>query len=129
MSEPRGVVAAVLPGDRPGELLVFRRSRGSHAGLWEFPGGGVEPGESDQVALARELDEELSLTVEVSGEPDFEWTSSTGPPLAFRFYRCRVLDGRPELRVHDRMRSLAGSDLLCVPLSPPDEAFVRQCLQ
>ena len=57
------VVAAALV-DREGKVLLQRRAPGrSMAGLWEFPGGKVEPGEIPEAALARELDEELGIAV------------------------------------------------------------------
>jgi mutator protein MutT len=58
------VVAAVI--ERDGEVLVARRKEaGERAGLWEFPGGKVEPGEGERAALARELREELGVRVQV----------------------------------------------------------------
>ena len=59
------VVAGVIT-DARGRVLLARRAEGSElAGLWEFPGGKVEPGESPEAALARELDEELGIEVDV----------------------------------------------------------------
>lgn len=58
------VVAALI--ERGGEVLVARRKEeGERAGLWEFPGGKVEPGEGERAALARELREELGVRVQV----------------------------------------------------------------
>jgi len=58
------VVAALI--ERAGEVLVARRKEaGERAGLWEFPGGKVEPGEGERAALARELREELGVRVHV----------------------------------------------------------------
>ena len=58
------VVAALI--ERSGEVLVARRKEeGERAGLWEFPGGKVEPGEGERAALARELREELGVRVQV----------------------------------------------------------------
>ena len=58
------VVAALI--ERGGEVLVARRKQeGERAGLWEFPGGKVEPGEGERAALARELREELGVRVQV----------------------------------------------------------------
>jgi len=58
------VVAALI--ERSGEVLVARRKeQGERAGLWEFPGGKVEPGEGERAALARELREELGVRVQV----------------------------------------------------------------
>jgi 8-oxo-dGTP diphosphatase len=62
-TEPVHVVAAVLR-DRRGRILLARRTAGRDlAGAWEFPGGKVEPGESPEAALARELDEELGIRI------------------------------------------------------------------
>ena len=73
------VVAAALYNDR-GEILLARRPEGkSMAGLWEFPGGKVEIGETPEQALVRELHEELSIMVE---EPDLE-------PLTFASHDYR----------------------------------------
>ena len=61
----RVLVVAALIG-RSGEVLVARRKeQGERAGLWEFPGGKVEPGEGERAALARELREELGVRVQV----------------------------------------------------------------
>jgi mutator protein MutT len=87
------VVAAVI--EREGKILITRRPAGSHlAGLWEFPGGKSQPGESDREALARELREELGVSATV-GEPVevVEWrypdihvrsSSSVAPSTASR---------------------------------------------
>lgn len=64
MSELIRVAAGVL-FDRRGRVLVAQRLPGTHmAGRWEFPGGKIKPGETDEAALGRELDEELGVTVE-----------------------------------------------------------------
>jgi 8-oxo-dGTP diphosphatase len=76
MVEPLRVVAAVIIRD--GCVLACRRNaERSSGGLWEFPGGKVEPGESPQEALAREIREELGVDIEV-GELIHRATTSTG---------------------------------------------------
>jgi len=87
------VAALIREADR---FLVTQRMDDDPGwpGHWEFPGGGVEPGESDQVALAREMREELGVDVEV-GEL-FERVSdktTTGRPLDMRIYCCRIQQG------------------------------------
>jgi 8-oxo-dGTP diphosphatase len=86
------VVAAVVR--RQGRILVTRRpSRGPRPGQWEFPGGKVEPGESEPAALAREILEELGCSVDVGplllrhrhAYPDTE--------VELAFYECRFPDG------------------------------------
>src|SRR3954465_8084222 len=60
------VAAAVIRGT-DGKILIARRADTQHqGGLWEFPGGKVEPGEAVEAALARELQEELGITVEAA---------------------------------------------------------------
>ncbi len=89
------VVAAVLR-DRAGRVLLARRPPGGpHGGLWEFPGGKVEPGETPREALAREILEELGVEVVVGGRVaavDHDY-----PHLAIRLdaYACRLARGEP----------------------------------
>jgi len=64
---PLEVVAAVIRGDDGRVLLAQRLPGGPHGGLWEFPGGKVEAGESQEAALRREIREELGVEVEVGG--------------------------------------------------------------
>ena len=91
------VVAGVFEGDNPGELLAYRRTPGPrHGGLWEFPGGKVEEGESDRVALARELDEERGSKVDI-GKRLWAGQSVTGPPLRIIFYEVKLSEGEVEL--------------------------------
>ena len=60
------MVAGVLSGQQPNEVILFRRAQDQrHAGVWEFPGGKLEPGETLEAALIREWMEELCLSIEV----------------------------------------------------------------
>ena len=64
---PRRVVAAII--ERDGRVLIGQRRRDdSHPLKWEFPGGKIEPGESPQEALARELEEELAIQARIGAE-------------------------------------------------------------
>jgi 8-oxo-dGTP diphosphatase len=92
------VVAAALV-DRSGRVLVQRRPPGkAMAGLWEFPGGKVEPGETPEAALVRELTEELGIAVALQALEPVTFASA---PLADRhllllLYLCRIWEGAPE---------------------------------
>ena len=118
-----GVVgAAVL---RDGRVLASRRTEPPLlAGLWEFPGGKVEPGESDEVALVRELREELEVEVEV-GERLGE-DLRIGESGVLRVYLCRLVRGEPALVDHDEHRWLGPDELLDVPWIPADLPLVEQ---
>lgn len=93
------IVTAAALRDAAGNILVQQRPDGkSMAGLWEFPGGKVEPGETPSAALARELREELGI--EVSPEALFPFAFSTGSigsrALLLLLYRCDQWQGDPE---------------------------------
>ena len=118
-----GVVGAALLRD--GRVLASRRTEPPRlAGLWEFPGGKVEPGESDVDALVRELREELHVEVSVGHRLGEDLP--IGATAVLRVYLCRLLDGEPALVDHDAHRWLAADELLDVPWIPVDLPLVEQ---
>jgi 8-oxo-dGTP diphosphatase len=118
-----GVVGAALLRD--GRVLASRRTEPPRlAGLWEFPGGKVEPGEDDAGALARELREELRVEVEVGERLGDDLP--IGATAVLRVYVCRLLSGEPALVDHDEHRWLGADDLLDVPWIPVDLPLVEQ---
>ena len=79
------------------KLLITQRLEGSHlAGLWEFPGGKCEPGESFESCLVRELHEELAIEVTLC--PLFEEITHDYPEktLNLKFFLCRLTKGEPQ---------------------------------
>jgi len=118
------VVAAVVEeGDA---FLVSRRQAGVHlAGLWEFPGGKIDPGETHEEALRREMGEELDTDVEV-GELVFE-VEHTYPErtVALFFYRCR-LRGIPRPLLGQDVRWVARGDLATLGFPPADEELITR---
>lgn len=101
--DPRSIDVAAGLIFREGELLIAQRHHDSHlGGLWEFPGGKREPGETFQSALVRELNEELGTTVCV-GEL-IERVEHSYPDRSVRilFFKCRIISGEPcALDCHD----------------------------
>jgi mutator protein MutT len=91
---PIEVSAGVLVRD--GRILITRRPPGSHlAGLWEFPGGKRQPGESWEACLVRELEEEIDVTVAV-GALRFETVHHyPGKSVHLRFFDCTWVRGEP----------------------------------
>jgi 8-oxo-dGTP diphosphatase len=110
------VVCGVIVDDS-GKVLACRRSLDRHlGGLWEFPGGKVEAGENPEVALRRELLEELGITVEVGERLDavVEW-SDGAVTIRLTGFRCRIRSGDVRALEHAEIRwcgldELAGLD-------------------
>lgn len=96
------VVAAVISQD-DGRLLMQKRPDGKHhAGLWEFPGGKVEKGESPENALVREIEEELGLVIdptEIHPESFAQTAAHAGrPQIVLLLYKVAYWTGEPEAR-------------------------------
>ena len=99
------LVSAVALIDRDGRVLLAQRPEGkAMAGLWEFPGGKIEPGETPETALIRELDEELGINIAASCLAPLSFAShSYGASdnraafhLLMMLYVCRRWQGRPQ---------------------------------
>jgi 8-oxo-dGTP diphosphatase len=94
----RGVPILVVAGvlTESGRVLVTKRPSGAHLeGLWEFPGGKVEPGEAPESALVRELEEELGITVRVDGILDVIQHAYPEKTVRLLFYDCTRTAGEP----------------------------------
>jgi 8-oxo-dGTP diphosphatase len=89
------VVAAIIRKD--GKILITQRLDNVHlARLWEFPGGKVEAGESLQMALQREIQEELGMKIRVNDEfltLDYDYPTKS---VRLHFFNCTVLEGDPQ---------------------------------
>jgi 8-oxo-dGTP diphosphatase len=115
------VVAAAV--QRGGRVLVAARAHPPHlAGLWEFPGGSVEPGETPEQALARECREELDLAVVPVGRlrPDVQ----LGGGRELRLYACLAAGGPPVPREHQRLDWVGPAQLDDVDWVPADRVLV-----
>ena len=119
------VAAALVDGD--GRVLVQQRAAGrQHAGLWEFPGGKVEPGETPAAALARELAEELGIAVDPADASPVGFADRADGErhLVLLLYLVRRWTGEP--RPHDAAalawRRFEG--LARLPMPPADRALL-----
>jgi 8-oxo-dGTP diphosphatase len=129
--------AAVVDSlENPSRLLVARRSAPPQfAGMWEFPGGKLEPGESFEDALHRELLEELGITVRLGAEVEAD--ADGGWPLneraVMRVWFAELLDGEPmPLQDHDELQWVAlgnGGAAVALPWIPADLPIVRALLE
>lgn len=119
------VVGAVFL--RAGKVLAAKRGLGRNlAGFWEFPGGKIEAGESGAQALARELREELLVTVEVGdflARAVYEYSFGV---VTLDTYFCRILHGELCLTEHQEIRWLAPEELFSVQWAPADMPIIQQ---
>jgi len=114
------VVGAVIQNEA-GEVLCARRAPGSaRGGLWEFPGGKIEPGERPEEALRREIREELGCEIAV-GELVAEATHRY-PEIEVRLltFRARLVAGRPVSREHAELRWVPLARLKELEWAPAD---------
>lgn len=119
------VAAAIFDAD--GRVLIARRPPGKQlAGLWEFPGGKVEPGESPETALVRELEEELDLAVEEAALTPVTFASHAYADfhLLMPLYAVKQWAGEPVVRAHDRLAWAAPDALHAYPMPPADAPLI-----
>ncbi|MFW5683731.1 MAG: (deoxy)nucleoside triphosphate pyrophosphohydrolase [Spirochaetota bacterium] len=126
MDEQAIVVTAGLI-ERDGRYLVARKPPGGpRGGMWEFPGGKVEPGETDRAALARELGEELGVVVSVGRPADVVRWSYPDVSIELRAYECTLVRGEPAPGEHDAVRWVGPEALPDLPLCEADVPIARR---
>ena len=111
------VAAVIFQGDT---IYATQRGYGPWRDYWEFPGGKIEPGETPEQALIREIREELDVGVTVLAPlaqveydyPDFH--------LSMQCFRCRIDEGEPILKEHEAARWLSRKDLYSLRWLPAD---------
>ena len=112
---------------RNGRILIARRKGpGALAGLWEFPGGKLEPGERPAEGLARELQEELGLMGTIGPLMHRTRHRSGVRTIELSFYRVTRPHGRIRLRDHTAFAWVRPRDLSTYPWVPADAAFASQ---
>ena len=96
------------------------------AGLWEFPGGKVEPGERPEEALIRELGEELGINVEEACLAPFTFASHAYPSfhLLMPLYVCRRWQGQARAREHRALKWVRPQGLSALPMPPADVPLI-----
>ena len=121
------VVAAVIR-DEDGKILATQRGYGAMKDGWEFPGGKMEPGETPQEALQREISEELAVTIEVD---EFLCTVHYNYPefyLTMRCYWCHVVQGAVKLLEHEAARWLTMDQLNTIDWLPADQEVIERMM-
>ncbi|HET9371377.1 MAG TPA: (deoxy)nucleoside triphosphate pyrophosphohydrolase [Vicinamibacterales bacterium] len=117
------VLAAVI--ERGGRLLVTRRLKGTHlSGLWEFPGGKCEAGESHEACLARELLEELGVRATVGKELLMTEHASPERTVRLHFRACEI-DADPSPQLGQEMRWIRRSELRTLEFPDADRDLIE----
>lgn len=117
------LVSAVALIDADGRVLLAQRPEGKTlAGLWEFPGGKVEPGERPEEALIRELKEEIGIDTWASCLAPLTFASHAYPDfhLLMPLFACRRWQGTPQPREGQRLAWVRPRDMAAYPMPPAD---------
>jgi 8-oxo-dGTP diphosphatase len=121
------LVSAVALIDGEGRILLAQRPEGkSMAGLWEFPGGKVEPGETPEAALVRELHEELGIETWDSCLAPLTFASHAYPDfhLLMPLFACRKWNGIAQAKEGQTLAWVRSRDLRNYPMPPADEPLI-----
>ncbi len=124
---PVVLVAAAALVDGDGRVLLAQRPEGkSMAGLWEFPGGKVETGETPEFALMRELEEELNIETRPSCYTPIAFASHSYPDfhLLMPLFVCRAWRGAPERCEHAAIKWVKPQDMYDYPMPEADIPLV-----
>ena len=114
------VVCAVLE-DGNGRFLACLRPQGKHlGGFWEFPGGKIDPGESPEAALIREISEELAIDIAVDRPLQAVVCNYGEKQIRLQPFRCRIVRGEPHPVEHERIRWCAPEDFDSLPWAEAD---------
>jgi 8-oxo-dGTP diphosphatase len=121
------LVAACALIDTDGRVLIAQRPQGkSMAGLWEFPGGKIEPGERLEQCLIRELKEELGIAVKEECLAPLTFASHTYPDfqLLMPLYVCRRWEGIVTAQEQQALKWVRPGELKNYPMPPADEPLI-----
>ena len=118
------VSAAIIRDE--GRFFITKRGYGKYRGSWEFPGGKIEPGESAEEALIREIREELGVDIQVekqAGHVEYDYPEFH---LSMTCFFCRIISGIIHLTEHEAARWVREEDLFSQELLPADMIIAEQ---
>ena len=121
------VIAAIIR--KESRILIGKRKVGTFAGKWEFPGGKMEPGETPEQCLARELAEELGVEARIGKL--FLSTRHAYSHMAIEFvtYEAEIVSGEPRLRDHNELRWVLPAELCLYDFPEADRPVVEKLME
>ena len=123
------VTCAIIESDS-GVLCAQRGLDMTHAGKWEFPGGKVEKGESNEACLIREIKEELDVMIEIISPLNWQpFTYPNGFCLALIPFQCRIIKGLPKAVQHQKLEWVKHDNLLELDWAEADVPVVKDYLE
>ena len=122
------VVAVALIGADGRVLMQQRRIGSEHGGLWEFPGGKAEPGETLAQSLCREIEEELGIALHAEALEPLSFASDPALPYVILLYTCRIWIGEPQCLDGEAIAWFAPDKIAALPM-PPLDVPLAQALQ
>jgi 8-oxo-dGTP diphosphatase len=125
--KPTMTVVAVALADGEGRILLQQRAAGrAMAGLWEFPGGKVEEGETPETALVREIEEELGVALDPADlKPSCFASAAVGDQhMILLLYLCRTWRGEPAPLDAAALRWVTTPEMRGLPMPPADEPLI-----
>ncbi len=121
------VAAAICDSfENPKKIFATEKGYGNYQGKWEFPGGKIEPGESPEEALIREIQEELDVRVEIGpelGRVDYHYPEFH---VQMSCYFCRIAQGNIVLKEASDAKWLGKDDLFSVDWLPSDRSLIKR---
>lgn len=129
MEKTINVVAAIIKAkNEKGEPVIFatQRGHGDFKGGWEFPGGKIEPGETPEKALVREIREELDTEIEIGELLETVEYDYPAFHLSMKCFWCTVVSGNLVLKEHAAAKWLSKEELFDVEWLPADIELIKK---
>ena len=122
------VVAAVIR-DNTGKILIAQRNlKKSQGGLWEFPGGKIEPNETKEEAIIREIKEEMDIDIKVEKNIDERVFNYPDKSINLIALECKKTNGDIKLIEHENVKWVDKFDLKAYEFAPADEFIINAIL-
>ena len=118
------VVAAVIQKDN--KYLIAQRNRNKHFAFhWEFPGGKVDSGETFEIALEREITEELSIGIKIYKKVSSQMYKDDKINVKVHYFLCEHLDGKITLSEHEDLKWVSKNELYSYRMAPGDSKIIK----